>query len=55
MQPGNLTFEPAEPDDYLIQLLALRRLLGADRPQHVQNEVGPFVAHNLLPVTKARE
>ena len=54
MQPGNLAFEPAEAHDYLIQLLALRCLLGADRPQHVQNEIGSLVAHKLLPVTSHR-
>ena len=37
MQPGNLAFESAEAYDYLIQFLALRRLLGADGAQHVEN------------------
>jgi hypothetical protein len=30
MQPGNLAFESAEAYDYLVQFLALRRLLGAE-------------------------
>ena len=55
MQSGNLALKPAEPDDNFIQFLALRRLLGADRAQHVQNKIGSLVAHNLLSLTNTRE
>jgi hypothetical protein len=55
VQPGNLTLKPAEANDNLVQLLALRCLLGANRWEHVQNEIGSLVAHKLLPLTNHRE
>jgi hypothetical protein len=51
VQPGNLAFKPAEADDNLVQLLALRCLLRANRSEHVQDEIGSLVAHKLLTVT----
>jgi hypothetical protein len=55
VQPGNLALKPAEADDNLVQLLALRRLLGANRSEHAQNEIDSLVAHKLLPLTNNRE
>ena len=45
MQAGNLAFEAAEPADDFVQFLALRRLLGTDRPQHGEDQIAPLVGH----------
>jgi hypothetical protein len=48
VQPGNLTFKPAEAKDHLVQFLALRCLLGANRSHYVQNEINSLVAHDCF-------
>jgi N-acyl-D-aspartate/D-glutamate deacylase len=45
VQAGDFAFEPAEPDDDLVELFALRRLLGANRAQHPEYQIGLLVAH----------
>jgi hypothetical protein len=45
-QRSDLGFESTKPVDNLVRLLAVRRLLRANRPQHVQEEIGVLVAHD---------
>jgi hypothetical protein len=46
MQSSNFAFEPPKPDNYLVQLLALRRLLGADCAQRAQDKIAALLAHD---------
>jgi hypothetical protein len=55
VQAGDLALQPAEPDYDFVKLLALCRLFCADSPQHIQDKISPFIAHNLLPMTSNRD
>src|SRR5215472_3549561 len=44
LHPGEIALESAEARDDLVQLPAVLVLRGANRPQHVEDQVSPFVA-----------
>jgi hypothetical protein len=53
VQPGDFSFEPTEANNDFVQFLALRRLLGADRAEHGQNQIGSLVAQDFLPGSRS--
>ena len=49
LHPAKIAFESAEARNDLVKLPIVFLLLGADRAQHVQYQIGPFVAHGVAP------
>jgi hypothetical protein len=47
LHPGEISLECAKPRYHLVKLLIMLILLAADRSQHVQDQVSPFVAHGF--------
>jgi hypothetical protein len=53
VERSDFELDCAESADDLIQFFALGRLLAADCSQHVQDRIGPLVAHGSFPETAA--
>src|SRR6185437_15920204 len=45
LHSGKIAFESSEPGDDLVELAVVLVLLAADRPQHIQDEIGALITH----------
>ena len=45
LHPGEIALARAEPGNHLVQLAPVLVLRGVDRPQHVQDQISPLIAH----------